>query len=147
MPSFNIATPLTNSECATPNVEQPRPTSTPEATDIIMALERRLAEMHAENKKTIAKIEEERNAERKRWAEEAQALKYVEEFRHSSIIRELKSELSESFQMIAYAHAGGSLDFHEAHRMMEEYKSRRLHHHPHLQQLVRRRHRFHRTRL
>ena len=61
-------------------------------------------------------------AERKRWAEEAQALKHVEEFKHSNCIRELKSELSESFQMIAYAKSGGAFDLQEAHKAMEDYR-------------------------
>ena len=86
IPNFSIATPSATSGNVTPNVEQPRPVSPRETLRVIMSLENRLQEMQEENKKAFQKIDDERNAERKRWAEEIMTIKYVEEWRKNTTV-------------------------------------------------------------
>ena len=46
----------------------------------------------------------------------------MEEFNQNNTVTELKQELHEAVQMIAFAKAGGEFDLHAAARMLKEYE-------------------------
>ena len=46
----------------------------------------------------------------------------MEEFKKNNTVSELKQELHEAVQMIAFAKAGGSFDLHAAAQMLKEYE-------------------------
>ena len=81
-----------------------------------------MQEMREEQQKAFQKIDDERNAERRRWADEIKAIKYVEEVKKNNAINDMKQELHEAFQLLGTAKAGGSLDLHAAAKMLKDYE-------------------------
>ena len=88
--------------------------------ELILMLESRMQEMCAEHKQTLKKIEDERDAERKRWADEIKAIKFCEEHKKNTAIDDMKQELHEAFRLLGFAKAKGHLDLSTAAQMLKE---------------------------
>ena len=79
-----------------------------------------MQEMREEQQRTIQKIDDERNAERRRWADEIKAIKYCEEHKKNAAIDDMKQELHEAIRLLGFAKAKGHLDLSTAAQMLKE---------------------------
>ena len=117
VPTFPISTP-TGTGNTTPNVEQPRKEKDP--LELIHQLETRMNVMHVEHKEHLRRIEEERNAERKRFAEELKAIKYTEEYKKNVALDQMSYEMNEAIRLLAVAKSEGHLDLPTAAQTLRE---------------------------
>ena len=90
-------------------------------------LETRMEEMREEQKQTLKRIEDERHAERKRFADEIKAIKFCEEHKKNVAIDHMSHELNEAIRLLAVVKSEGHLDLSTAAQTLRECDQQQSH--------------------